>query len=1322
MRFKIIFLFSFVFLLVLASPTTDSVYRTGSDDVLGHQTVFSSAYTNHAAITITSDADFVSQGFPGSGNETHPYIIEGYYIDSSTECITIQAISSHYVIKDCYLTSTSTANNAALDLRAASFGTIENTYIENHSRGAFVYYSHNITFINTTVVSANQRGIDNDHSDSMMVNDSFFLDCTYAIYSRYNDYSVYFNNSFSTCENTGIYVEYSTNSVLNNSIDQTDKSGVLLFNSPDTSVSYNNITDCGTAAINIISCDFAIVQSNMANRCSILLENSANCTVQDNELIHGGVNIAGSIVEDWLHIMSGNTVNEKPLAYLKETTNVELDGPLYGQVIFADCENISVEDGIFDYSYTSSCIGFCNNVSIRNVSMISEIGVGGFGVYCYESSFCKIYNFSNSYSKNGIVIKLSNNCTLSNCTITTNTAGMYLQDIEDIVISDCTVESSSEIGIEIRDTINLTMTETQVMNCVLEGIWTRRVDDSVISDNTISGCSTGIEFLDNTNTNVTFNTIQDSDEYGIYIQSSDSCGFVNNTIHNSQYGFYMLTSNTCSFHNNTLLNNGLFIYGDTLDQYLHSVHDNKVNGKRLGYFVSLNDSIIDGTLYGQFIVINCSFLEITGGVADNASRGITAVYSDNCTLTGLSSLNNIENGFYLFRCQEFRIEDVTVENSDVHGFYLVLGSEFQIQNCTVVNSSNYGFWLIGCDDITLENTISKSNDADGYFTFDCENVTFIDANAMDNRDGMKFEMSEIITLTNCNSSFNDNNGLRIESDLNYIINGSTFSNNEYGIRIKGIGFVILENNTCNQNTEHGFYISVFASTVESNYAYDNGVAGFRIDGTGSVTNNTALGNEYGFYFQSSTFSITGNNGSENDYGFYLYQLSMIELENNSAMSNNFHGFYFDDSDHLNISGNTASGNVFNGLYFKGTTDCNVTENEILSNGIGIEFDETASGNVVYLNEFGFNSFSNAISYTSNNWNASSTGNYWSDYSGSGTYPIIGSAGDIDYHPMRMYQEPSINSPDDVTFYYGDTGYSITWEISITHPTEQELVVNGTSLGLESYSGDIQIIDLDDYDIGEYNLTLVIYDERGNSVSDTVIVTIIDDSPPSLSSPSDLGYEFSSENHNITWTVTKEYLGYEIYRNGSVIDVGPNEGNTITISIDGLAIGIHNYTIRVFSDFGEDTDTVYVEVEDTTSPTINSPEDIEYDEGETGNVIQWTPSDAAPSFYQITRNDTIVLNGYWNGSALSINIDHLNPGVYIYSLRVEDSSGHYTTDSVTVTVTSSDTILPTSTTTTSTTGLPTTPRDNAPLFLGIGLGAGILIGILLIAVVVPLLKE
>ena len=40
------------------------------------------AYTPHAPITITSNADFSTQGWPGSGTVDDPYVIEGLNITS----------------------------------------------------------------------------------------------------------------------------------------------------------------------------------------------------------------------------------------------------------------------------------------------------------------------------------------------------------------------------------------------------------------------------------------------------------------------------------------------------------------------------------------------------------------------------------------------------------------------------------------------------------------------------------------------------------------------------------------------------------------------------------------------------------------------------------------------------------------------------------------------------------------------------------------------------------------------------------------------------------------------------------------------------------------------------------------------------------------------------------------------------------------------------------------------------------------------------------------------------------------------------------------
>jgi hypothetical protein len=120
-----------------------------------------------------------------------------------------------------------------------------------------------------------------------------------------------------------------------------------------------------------------------------------------------------------------------------------------------------------------------------------------------------------------------------------------------------------------------------------------------------------------------------------------------------------------------------------------------------------------------------------------------------------------------------------------------------------------------------------------------------------------------------------------------------------------------------------------------------------------------------------------------------------------------------------------------------------------------------------------------------------------------------------------------------------------------------------------------------------------------------------------------------------------------------------------------------------------TDTVWVTVLDGTPPEIDSPADVEYEEGETGNSITWTPTDSHPASYTIYKDGVIHQSGDWNGSAITISVDGLSAGNYNYTLVVTDIGGNTATDTVMVTVTAPSTTTPTTTTTTPPTTTPTT---------------------------------
>ena len=85
------------------------------------------------------------------------------------------------------------------------------------------------------------------------------------------------------------------------------------------------------------------------------------------------------------------------------------------------------------------------------------------------------------------------------------------------------------------------------------------------------------------------------------------------------------------------------------------------------------------------------------------------------------------------------------------------------------------------------------------------------------------------------------------------------------------------------------------------------------------------------------------------------------------------------------------------------------------------------------------------------------------------------------------------------------------------------------------------------------------------------------------------------------------------------------------------------------------------------PTINHPEDISYQEGETGNEIIWIATDNDPATYTITQNGVQVETGTWtSGSPITINVDGLLlDEAADYIITVSDQKGQTVTDTVSV---------------------------------------------------------
>ncbi len=318
--------------------------------------------------------------------------------------------------------------------------------------------------------------------------------------------------------------------------------------------------------------------------------------------------------------------------------------------------------------------------------------------------------------------------------------------------------------------------------------------------------------------------------------------------------------------------------------------------------------------------------------------------------------------------------------------------------------------------------------------------------------------------------------------------------------------------------------------------------------------------------------------------------------------------------------------------------------------------------------------------------------------------------------------PEINHPSDIEYSEGSTGSSIVWTPTDSNPDSYRILRNGTELESGDWDGSTIEIDVDGLSLGVYNYTLIVNNTKGVSVSDIVFVTVYDGTPPTIDHPDDFSYNAEETGNVIEWNPEDSHPdNFEIYRNGTTVKSGlwNSTEETITISVDGLGSGTHNFTILVV-DIGGNTvsDQVMVLViSDTTVPSINHPTDIVYTEGATGFLIAWTPYDDHPSEYEVFRNGTLIESGDWNSSTetIQISVDGLDVGTWNYTVRVVDTSGNAVTDQVFVTVQPSTTMT-SPTTTTPTTGTTTTPTDGGFIVLIFIIVAGVAVVVTIVIVI------
>jgi hypothetical protein len=264
--------------------------------------------------------------------------------------------------------------------------------------------------------------------------------------------------------------------------------------------------------------------------------------------------------------------------------------------------------------------------------------------------------------------------------------------------------------------------------------------------------------------------------------------------------------------------------------------------------------------------------------------------------------------------------------------------------------------------------------------------------------------------------------------------------------------------------------------------------------------------------------------------------------------------------------------------------------------------------------------------------------------------------------------PIIDSPPDMEVAEGNMTASVIWNPISAYPDSYEVYNNEVLFSSGSWDGSAITIGLGTLSVGNHNLTCIVCDSASQTAVDQVDVLIVDEVLPIINH---LVNSTVSEGPlaSLTWTPSDNNpSSFEVYREGALIDSGVWDGSDVVVSLTGLTIGEYNFTVVVSDTSGNSAqDTTFVTITDDTTPSIDNPIDIEYSLGSTGNTIVWNVSDTNPDTFTIYRNEIIIRAGTWTGAPIIESIDGLAIGVYNFTILVNDTSGNWISDEVTVSV-------------------------------------------------------
>ncbi|NHJ14748.1 MAG: hypothetical protein EAX95_13795 [Candidatus Thorarchaeota archaeon] len=176
----------------------------------------------------------------------------------------------------------------------------------------------------------------------------------------------------------------------------------------------------------------------------------------------------------------------------------------------------------------------------------------------------------------------------------------------------------------------------------------------------------------------------------------------------------------------------------------------------------------------------------------------------------------------------------------------------------------------------------------------------------------------------------------------------------------------------------------------------------------------------------------------------------------------------------------------------------------------------------------------------------------------------------DFVMVTIYENstPVITGPEDIEFYFSETGFSIVWNVSDDYLNRYIVERDGTEIASGGFAPETPFVsvNLDGLAIGTYSYTLLVNDTSGNEATDTVVVTVNrDDVNPIITySPSTISYPQGAGSVLRNWTATDDFKDrWTITVDGVLVAQGDWISEKIEFDFGGLKEGAHTVILTVY---------------------------------------------------------------------------------------------------------------------------------------------------------------